>query len=71
MGQIYPAKDAPRYTLGNAWTFSVVMVGLILFCVVTWIYKSRNAAKERRAAAGEVVPPEEWDDRAPDFVYQT
>ncbi|KAH8812825.1 retrograde regulation protein 2 [Xylogone sp. PMI_703] len=71
IGQIYPSKDAPKYTLGNAWTFGVVMVGMILFCVVTWIYKKRNAEKERRAAAGEVVPAEEWDDRAPDFIYQT
>jgi hypothetical protein len=71
VGQIYPSKEAPRYTFGNAWTFGVVMVGLILFCVVTWIYKTRNATKELRAAAREVVPPEEWDDRAPDFIYQT
>lgn len=71
VGQIYPSKDAPRYTFGNAWTFGVVMAGLILFCVVSWIYKRRNAEKERRTAAGEVVPSGEWDDQAPDFIYQT
>ncbi|OAA65398.1 high-affinity nicotinic acid transporter [Niveomyces insectorum RCEF 264] len=71
VGQIYPHNDAPKFYLGNAWTFGVVMVGLLLFCLVTWIYKKRNAEKERRLAAGEVVPPEQWDDQAPDFIYQT
>ncbi len=71
IGQIYPAVDAPRFTLGNAWTFGVVTLGGILFCIVEWIYKKRNADKERRREAGEVVPKGQWDDRAPDFIYQT
>jgi hypothetical protein len=67
IGQIHPTKDAPRYTFGNAWTFGVVMAGLILFCVASRIYKRRKAEKERRTAAGKVMPSDEWKDQALDY----
>lgn len=68
IGQMYPSKDAPKYRLGHGWSFAVVMTAMILFTAVELLYKKRNAQKERVRN----VPIEgEWDDRAPDFKYQT
>ncbi len=68
IGQMYPSKDAPKYKLGHGWSFAVVMTAMFLFTWVTWIYKRRNAGKEQMR---NVTIEGEWDDRAPDFKYQT
>ena len=68
IGQLYQSKWAPRYYVGNGWSLGVLLVACALFTWVTVIYKKRNAQKVHRQ--GEVVPIEEWTDRAPDFHYQ-
>ncbi|KAL1966125.1 hypothetical protein VTN77DRAFT_4873 [Rasamsonia byssochlamydoides] len=65
IGQVYPSKDAPKFTLGHAWSFGIVTCAMFLFTLVAWIYRRRNAEKEGMA------PGQEWDDPAPDFKYQT
>lgn len=68
VGQVYRSNLAPHYYLGHGWSLGVLLVACVLFTWVTWIYRRRNAQKLDRQ--GEVVPTEEWTDRAPDFHYQ-
>jgi cbb3-type cytochrome oxidase subunit 3 len=65
---LYPSKDAPKFVLGNAWSFGVVMMAIFLFTVLAWVYRRRNKQKETMS---ELPAGQEWDDRAPDFKYQT
>ena len=68
IGQLYRSEWAPKYYVGHAWSLGVLLAACFLFTWVTIIYRKRNAQKLQ--GQGEVVPKEEWTDRAPDFVYQ-
>lgn len=68
IGQLYPAKDKPKFYVGNGWTLGMMCVAMVLFTIVWQIYKRRNAQKEHMT---EVPSGEEWDDRAMDFKYHT
>jgi len=68
---MYQSKNAPKYTLGHAWSLGVLLMAMILFTIVYFVYGRRNKEKGSARAAGTVVPEGEWTDRAPDFRYQT
>lgn len=69
-GQIYQGKQAPRFTLGHAWSLGCLVVAWFGWWVVRWMYIRRNAEKEKQLAQGVVVPPGEYTDRsAPEFKY--
>jgi hypothetical protein len=69
-GQIYPSNDAPRYLMGHGWSLASIAVAWIGWWLLFWIYKRREAEKDRMIAAGITVEQDEWTDRAPDFRYQ-
>ncbi|KAG0648546.1 putative transporter [Hyphodiscus hymeniophilus] len=69
-GQIYKTTSAPRYLLGHGWTLASIGTAFIGWWVLYFIYKRREAEKDRMIAEHTVVPAEEWTDRAPDFRYQ-
>lgn len=69
-GQIYQGTQAPRFTLGHAWSLGCLVVAWFGWWVVRWMYIRRNAAKDKQLAEGFVVPPGEYTDRsAPEFKY--
>ena len=68
IGQLYRSEWAPKYYVGHAWSLGVLLTACVLFTWVTVIYRRRNTEKLQRQ--DEVVPKEQWTDRAPDFVYQ-
>lgn len=69
-GQIYASTDAPKFTLGHAWSLGSLGFSLIIFNIIRILYKRREAAKAKARAEGVVVPPEEFTDRSPTFKYQ-
>lgn len=69
-GQIYQTKSAPAFTLGHSWSLGCLAFAWCGWWVVRFIYKRREAAKDKALAEGWTVTPEEWSDRAPDFRYQ-
>lgn len=69
-GQIYQTKAAPTYTLGHAWSLGCLAFAWCGWWIVRWIYKRREAAKDKALAEGVVVSPSEYTDRAPEFRYQ-
>lgn len=69
-GQIYQTESAPAFTLGHSWSLACLAVAWLGWWVVLFIYKRREAGKDKALARGEAIPPDEWTDRAPDFKYQ-
>ncbi|KAL1845657.1 hypothetical protein Plec18170_009644 [Paecilomyces lecythidis] len=69
-GQIYQTESAPAFTLGHSWSLGCLAVAWLGWWVVLFIYKRREAGKDKALARGEAIPPEEWTDRAHDFKYQ-
>lgn len=69
-GQIYQTKAAPAYTLGHAWSLGCLVFAWFGWWIVRWIYKRREAWKDKELAEGVIVEPEEYTDRAPNFRYQ-
>ncbi|OAA65391.1 high-affinity nicotinic acid transporter [Niveomyces insectorum RCEF 264] len=67
VGQLYQAKDAPRYTLGHAWTLGMMVVSFILLHIILFLYKKRE--KEKLTMAEDEYPDGEWSDRAKNFHY--
>ncbi|OIW29028.1 retrograde regulation protein 2 [Coniochaeta ligniaria NRRL 30616] len=70
-GQIYQGTQAPKFTLGHAWSLGCLAFAWLGWWGVRWIYVRRNAEKERALAEGTAVvaPGEGYTDRAADFVY--
>ncbi|KAH8811112.1 retrograde regulation protein 2 [Xylogone sp. PMI_703] len=69
-GQIYQSTDAPRYLMGHGWSLASIGVAWFGWWVLFFIYKKREALKDRMIAEGKTVPADEWTDRAPEFRYQ-
>ncbi|KAH8902702.1 retrograde regulation protein 2 [Coniochaeta sp. PMI_546] len=68
-GQIYQGTQAPKFTLGHAWSLGCLAFAWIGWWIVRSLYIRRNAEKEKALVEGVVVPREEYTDRAPDFKY--
>lgn len=68
-GQIYQGTQAPKFTLGHAWSLGCLAFAWIGWWIVRSLYIRRNAEKEKALAEGVVVHREEYTDRAPDFKY--
>ncbi|KAH7056924.1 retrograde regulation protein 2 [Macrophomina phaseolina] len=68
-GQIYQTGAAPRFFLGHGWSLGCLAFAWCGWLVVRWIYKRREACKDRALAEGLAVSPDQYTDRAPDFRY--
>lgn len=66
--QIYPTKDAPRYTMGNAISLSGTVAGLLAAFGLWCIWRRRNARKNKLIAEGVTENGYE-DDRGIGFIY--
>jgi hypothetical protein len=66
-GQIYPAKDSPRYIPGNAVSLGLEFVALIGVVVIVFLLKWRMAKKTKALEEGRETARE--GDGALDFVY--
>jgi hypothetical protein len=70
-GQIYQSKAAPKYTLGHAWSLGCLGVAWCGWWIVRFMYKRREARKDKKLAAAYVRPDGVmYTDREPDFRYQ-
>ncbi|CAN8105066.1 unnamed protein product [Discula destructiva] len=66
--QIYPARDGPRYIVGNSISLAAIIVGAC-GCVTMWfVWQRRNARKRKLLAEGATVNKYE-DDRRLSFTY--
>lgn len=71
-GQIYQNKDAPRFTLGHAWSMGCLVFAWCGWWIVRSIYRRREAEKDRKLVEGYTSPDVQmYTDRDPDFRYQT
>lgn len=68
-GQIYYSKNAPKYTLGHAWSLGCLVFAFCGWWVVKAMYTKREAEKDRVLAEG-LVQEGEFTDRSPEFRYQ-
>lgn len=66
-GQIYPAKDSPRYISGNAVSLGLEFVALVGVVVIVLLLKWRMAKKEKALQEGKEGVKE--GDGALDFKY--
>ena len=66
-GQIYPAKDAPRYISGNAVSLGLEFVAVVGVGVIVLLLKWRMARKEKALQQGKESIKE--GDGALDFKY--
>lgn len=66
--QLYPAKDAPRYTMGNAISLSGIVATMVAAFGLWFIWRRRNARKNKLIAEG-VTENGHADDRAIGFKY--
>ncbi|KAJ9138004.1 Retrograde regulation protein 2 [Coniochaeta hoffmannii] len=69
-GQIYQGTQAPKFTLGHAWSLGCLGIAWCGWWGVRAMYQKRNAAKEKALAEGVEIPQgADYTDRAPDFKY--
>ncbi|KAH6695586.1 high-affinity nicotinic acid transporter [Plectosphaerella plurivora] len=67
-GQLYPAKQGPRYIMGNSISAGLEVIAVI-FVIITWfLLRRRNQQKEKMIAEGATTNGFE-DDRGLDFKY--
>jgi hypothetical protein len=69
-GQIYQTNAAPKFTLGHAWSLGCLAFAWLGWWVIRWIYRKRQADKDKVAVDGVAALPEKYTDRAHDFRYQ-
>ncbi|KAF7547091.1 hypothetical protein G7046_g9113 [Stylonectria norvegica] len=69
-GQIYQSKEAPKFTLGHAWSLGCLAFAWIGWWFVRALYIRREAGKAKAISEGVVVPRGELTDRSPEFKYQ-
>ena len=69
-GQIYQTKSAPKFRLGHAWSLGCLAFAWFGWWVLIYIYRRREAHKDKKLAEGYVESPEDFTDRSPTFRYQ-
>ena len=67
-GQIYQTESSPRFVLGHAWSLGSLLFAWCGWWVLRWIYKRREAEKDRLLSEGWTGEIE--TDRSPGFRYQ-
>ncbi|KAK6375710.1 hypothetical protein LTS17_007532 [Exophiala oligosperma] len=66
--QLYIARDAPRYVMGNAVSMGCEIVAVFGVAVIFWLLRRRNAQKEKLRAEGATTNGLEGD-KALGFTY--
>lgn len=69
-GQIYQSTAAPKFTLGHAWSLTSLGLAWFGWWITIYVYRRREAWKDKALQEGYNKPEWEGTDRAPNFRYQ-